>query len=88
MLDLYSHCSHTIHILMQPDIQRLGFEAWADNVVVNVLENFQGNSTGDLRIQNENVDVNVTVDDNNIHVVVRAYVCGAGWNTHERNIKR
>lgn len=80
---------------MTPDpeqIQRLGFEAWADNLIVNALENMEALEAREIscdgyRNENESVAVNARKEGGFIHATVRAYVEGQGWKVHERTIK-
>lgn len=73
---------------MTPDpdqIQRLGFEAWADNVIVNALE-FMGEPT-EVTADNGNSCLVIRVHAGEAHASVRAYVPGKGWQHHDRTIK-
>ena len=64
-------------------IARLGFDAWADNIIVNVIENdpplpFKWEDSHGMTVA-------VTRQGNDLHGVVRAYY--HGWQTHERTIQ-
>lgn len=70
---------------MTPDpdnVQRLGFEAWADNIIVNLIENF-----GD-KIEEESYSIRIEKYPSEINYIVHAYVPGKGWLTHTRTVKR
>lgn len=70
-------------MIPDPDqVQRLGFEAWADNVIVNLVENFGKSVTTDdcFNIQVERYPEETSY-------IVRAYVQGRGWLTHTRVVK-
>ena len=60
-------------------VRRLGFDSYASNLVVNLLEN--GQLTDGYRFENEIYSVSVTKVKNNYSVCVRAYVDGMGWQT-------
>jgi len=70
-------------------IQRLGFEAWADNIIVNVVENITSRLAGPYEFSSEEEDVTVCVRlrDGEINATVRAYIPGNGWHYHDRVIK-
>ena len=62
-------------------INRLGFDAWASNIAVNIIEN------GDLRdgykCECDDYSVVISKFENRHLVTVRAYVANAGWETAE-----
>lgn len=70
-------------------IQRLGFEAWADNIIVNVVENIMSRPAGPYEFSSEEEDVTVCVRlrDGEINATVRAYIPNKGWHYHDRVIK-
>ena len=67
-------------------IQRLGFEAWADNIIVNVVENL-GAMPFESVFEENDVTVSVRFQDGEVSATVRAYVPGKGWYYHDRVIK-
>lgn len=71
----------------KPDMfQRLGFEAWADNLIVNLIED---GKLGDFVIEDSAMSIVVTDGKNGeFNVAVRAYVEGQGWKYHDRIIKK
>lgn len=71
-----------------PDqIKRLGFEAWADNLIVNALENLAGEQKVELDMDEGDVTIMVRTDGHMATATVRAYVAGKGWHYHDRVIK-
>ena len=75
---------------MKPDreqIDRLGFEAWADNVIVDTIESLPADCTG-FSSHNDDMSVQVTLVGKDVVGRVRAYVRGYGWKHHERTIRR
>lgn len=72
---------------MDSEINRLGFDAWADNEFVNAIENFPFVATGDIKMENENMTIKVTFTDKTVTCFIRAYTSN-GWQTYEKEIKR
>jgi hypothetical protein len=68
-------------------INRLGFDAWADNEFVNLIENFVMPGHGKVEIEGVDCTVKLKWDDAMIHCVLRAYTAD-GWQTYEKEIKR
>lgn len=64
-------------------VQRLGFPTWADNLIVNALEDFDGRLT-DCTVEGSDCTLVVRVHDGKATIAVRAYVPGIGWQTHDR----
>ena len=60
-------------------VQRLGFDSYCSNLVVNLIEN--GELIDGYRFENETYSVAVTKLKTNYSVCVRAYVAGMGWQT-------
>ena len=71
----------------QDQVKRLGFDAWADNIITNVIEDLNGARPFDQDIENEDLTVIVRVTGDEIAATVRAYVPGSGWHYHDRVIK-
>ena len=65
-------------------VQRLGFDSYCSNLVVNLLEN--GQLTDGFRFENEIYSVAVTKLKSNYSVCIRAYVAGIGWQTTDITI--
>ena len=74
---------------MQPDpanVDRLGFEAWADNLIVNALEDLAGEPKLDLDMEEGDVTLVIRADGKQATATVRAYVAGSSWHYHDRVI--
>lgn len=70
------------------NINRLGFDAWADNKFVNIIEDYDNlMGTGNLRIENDECCIKVYFEEDQITCVIRAYT-EDGWKTYERVHKR
>jgi hypothetical protein len=67
-------------------IQRQGFEAWADNIIVNVIEDL-GTTPFEYVAEEDDVTVHVRLQDGSVSATVRAYIPGKGWHYHDRVIK-
>ena len=64
-------------------IVRLGFEAWADNLIVNALEDSHALP---YKAEDDNGTIlSLERHGEDLHALVRAY--DNGWQTHERVIK-
>lgn len=68
-------------------IKRLGFDAWADNLFVNMIEDYVMDGTGTASIENDKFMANVQWDDKNINLSVRCYT-EEGWKESAKSIKR
>lgn len=69
---------------MREQIKRLGFDAWADNIIVNVIED---GKLGDYVLSDDSFTIVITDGkDGEYTVAVRAYV--DGWQYHERTFRR
>lgn len=73
---------------MSADIDRLGFEAWADNIIVNVLEDLKGGRRPQVDGADGTVNVSWHGDERELHFVVRAYVAERGWLSHWRSVRK
>jgi hypothetical protein len=76
------------HIKQQ--VNRLGFGAWAENIIVNFIEDWGDTmriSEGNMTIENNSYTVNALFRDGSVSISVRAYVEGEGWQTLDQNIK-
>jgi len=74
---------------MTPDhdsVQRLGFEAWADNLIVNALENMANGIPAEVEFDQGEANLFVRTDGQFTHAIVRAWVKDKGWQTHSRLI--
>ena len=75
---------------MKPDkeqIGRLGFEAWADNLIVNMIETMPPTCT-EVSYDYDDISVRIKLLPKDTVGWVRAYVPGYGWKHHERTIQR
>lgn len=68
-------------------IERLGFDAWADNEYMNLIENFVTPGTGRINIDATDCAVRLEWTDESIHCVLRAYT-HEGWREYEKTVKR
>ena len=68
-------------------INRLGFEAWADNLIVNVIENMGMTRPFEVVTEDDDVTVHVRLQEGQVQATVRAYVSGRGWHYHDRVVK-
>lgn len=72
-------------------IYRLGFGAWAENIIVNFLEDYKEvmlTSEGQMTIDKfDEYELVAKWDGEQLSVTVRAYVEGDGWQSLEQNIK-
>lgn len=75
---------------MHDEINRLGFEAWADNKIVNFIEDQGGIITtpgeGHMSVESKNHTITATWKGEYLNIVVRAYV--DGWKQHEWSIRK
>lgn len=77
------------HHITKPDhhmVNRLGFEAWADNLIVNAIENLAGQHPVELDMDEGDVTLIIRTDGKQATATVRAYVAGSGWHYHDRVI--
>lgn len=75
---------------MTPDtdaIQRLGFEAWADNLIVNALEDMAGGFPAEVEFAQGDATLFIRTNGQFTDAVVRAWVKDKGWQTHSRTIQ-
>lgn len=72
---------------MNAQINRLGFDAWADNEFVNAIENFPSFAEGDVSVENDTVTMRFAFTEKTASCVIRAYT-ESGWQTYEKQIKR
>lgn len=67
-------------------INRLGFEAWADNLIVNVIEDL-GKAPFEYVAEEDDVTVHVRLQEGQVSATIRAYIPGKGWQYHDRVVK-
>jgi hypothetical protein len=76
---------HSDH--MEEQINRLGFDAWADNKFVNILEDIVGGSDGHISIEHGDYHILATWNEETVNCCIRAYT-GNGWEVYEKQTKR
>lgn len=69
---------------MKDQIQRLGFEAWADNIIVNAIENMGDGTAPLFNLEEGDVTLIIRMNVGTATATVRAYVEGKGWDYHDR----
>ncbi len=67
-------------------VDRLGFETWADHLIVNALEDMAGQPRLDLDMEEGDVTLVIRTNGKQATATVRAYVEGSGWHYHDRVI--
>lgn len=67
-------------------IDRMGFEAWADNLMLNMIEDHYIEGTGNLTVENDTFTARLSWEGKETHFAVRCYT-GDGWKQHERSHK-
>jgi len=76
---------------MEQLINRLGFGAYAENIIVNYLEDWgdvlRNSTQGNHTIERDDYTINASWGYDNLSITIRAYVEGDGWQTLEQNIK-
>jgi len=76
---------------MEQLINRLGFGAYAENIIVNYLEDWgdvlRNSEKGNHTIEREDYTMNASWEDKSLSISIRAYVEGEGWQTLEQTIK-
>lgn len=73
--------------VMEEEINRLGFNAWADNKFVNIIEDIVRGSNGNISIENQDYHILAWWDEKVVNCCIRAYT-GKGWEIYEMEIKR
>lgn len=68
-------------------VRRLGFDSFAHNVAVNLVEDFVSGDKGSASMESDDVRANVWWDEKTVNFVVTAYAEGK-WQTYENNIRR
>lgn len=72
---------------MKDQIQRLGFEAWCDNIVADALENVDEATLLHYGVDNGRFSLRLSCDGKFITATIRAYVEGEGWKYYDNLIK-
>lgn len=71
------------------NINRLGFTAWADSLIVDFIESHKETLVNQGSITTERADgttLRATHGEGRADILVRGYT-GHGWETHERSVK-
>ena len=72
-------------------VNRLGYGAWAENIIVNFLEDYREvmlTSEGQMTVEKfDEYELTAKWDGEQLSVAVRAYVDGEGWQSLEQHIK-
>ena len=71
---------------MENQVSRLGFDLWAQNIIVNAIENL-GDNKQDYSEENAQVFVSLKFNKGMIVCAVRAYVPNHGWEFYETEVK-
>lgn len=75
---------------MKELINRLGFGAYAENIIVNYIEDWgdivRGSERGQHTIERDDFNINARWQDGTLSITIRAYVEGDGWQMLEQNI--
>lgn len=75
---------------MKNQINRLGYGAWAENIIVNFLEDYRDvmlTSEGQMTIEKfDEYELTSKWDGEQLSITVRSYVDGQGWQTLEQHI--
>jgi hypothetical protein len=69
-------------------VNRLGFEAWADNMIANELGWLPSEGVNQITYEKHGAEMTVTFYEKHTQYVVRAYIPGEGFKCHERIVKQ
>lgn len=72
---------------MEAIINRLGFEAWADNYIIDKIEGYQGKFPIVIEDDTNGIRFFCDYKDGMMQAKVNAHVPNSGWMTHEQNFK-
>jgi hypothetical protein len=75
---------------MHDEINRLGFEAWADNKIVNFIEDYGAvlcvPGEGHIAKEGKDLTISATWKGEQLTIALRAYV--DGWKQHEWSVRK
>lgn len=78
-------------MVSKDDINRLGFDAWADNKFVDLIENYVDASgsggTGEISITHKDYDIRIDWTQEEVNCTIRAYTSD-GWQTYSKTTRR
>ena len=77
----------TITKQMDPEYNRLGFDAWGDNKMINAIEDANGIQSGSTTVESDDCTIKISWNETDITCVIRAYT-ESGWQTYEKQCKR
>jgi hypothetical protein len=71
-------------------IERLGFDAFADDLIADALENLEGDGLTTMRVETADytLSIDTSEDGTQYHAYLRCYVPVRSWMSAERTIKR
>ena len=76
---------------MKNQINRLGYGAWAENIIVNFLEDHRDmmlTSEGQMTVEKfDEYELTAKWDAEQLSIGIRSYVDGEGWQSLEQHIK-
>jgi hypothetical protein len=88
--DLAKQATHeALHAIHNKSVQRLGFGAWADNVIMNFIEDnmpMMSMGKGKMSVESKDYNLYAEFDDFSYSIVVSSHT-GDGWQIHERHFK-
>lgn len=78
-------------MVSKDDINRLGFDAWADNKFADLMENYVDVSgtggSGEISVTHKDYDIRIEWTAEEVNCTIRAYT-SEGWKTYSKGIKR
>lgn len=88
--ELAKQATHeALHAMHNNSVNRLGFGAWADNVIMNFIEDnmpLMAMGTGKMSVETKTYNLYAEYGDKDYSIVVRSHT-GDGWQIHERHFK-
>jgi len=78
-----------LHAIHNQSIQRLGFGAWADDVIMNFIEDnmpMMSMGKGKMSVESKDYNLYAEFDDFSYSIVVSSHT-DDGWQIHERHFK-
>lgn len=88
--DLAKQATHeALHAIHNQSVQRLGFGAWADNIVANFIEDnmpIMCMGVGKMSVETKTYNLYAEYGEKDFTIVIRSHT-EDGWQMHERTIK-
>ena len=78
-----------LHAIHNKSINRLGFGAWADDVIMNFIEDnmpMMSMGTGKMSVETKTYNLYCEYGDKDYTIVIRSHT-EDGWQVHERSFK-